>query len=61
MSRFALRLEQLGLFDWIDPSSSRETFDGSEAVSFHLDCWLLGAAPRKANAHAANDTTGVTP
>lgn len=64
VSRFALRLEQVGVFDSIDPSSNRETFDGSDAVAFRLDCWLAtsaNAAPHRPVAHAANDITGVTP
>src|SRR5207245_1402193 len=44
MSRFALRLEQTGVFEAIDPSSTRQTFDGGEVVGFRLDCWLSAGA-----------------
>jgi hypothetical protein len=58
VSRFALRLEQTGLFESIEPVSNRETFDHGEVIGFRFECRLAAKSAAKV---AQNDMTEGVP
>jgi hypothetical protein len=59
VTHFALRLEQTGLFESIEPVSNRETFDHGEVVGFRFECRLANAS--RALPHVAQNDTGGLP